>query len=472
MQLRGRTTVAAALMLRGARGLARVGPGLGAARPRAAVTALRRFASDGAGGDDAVDPATLKSPFLREFVARGYLAQCTDLAGLDARMAEGSVSAYLGFDATADSLHVGSLLQIMILRLLQRHGHTPVVLVGGGTTKVGDPSGKDETRRLLDDATIDGNVASIAAIFEPFLAFGDGPGDARLVNNADWLDDLAYVRFLRDVGRHFSVNRMLSFESVKQRLQREQPLSFLEFNYMILQAYDFLELSRRHGVTLQLGGSDQWGNIVSGVELGRRVDRKSLVGLTAPLIATADGRKMGKTAAGAVWLTADKLEPYAYWQFWRNSADADVVRFLKLFTDEAVDDLEALAATLDAATDAGPINAAKRRLADACTSLLHGEGALAPIHATVDSVFAGGAGAVASLPRLEASDGVSVVDALVGVGFASSKSDARRLIKGGGARLDGEKVADVDATVALAPGADVKLSAGKKKHAMLALADA
>ncbi|KAH8083404.1 hypothetical protein JL720_8288 [Aureococcus anophagefferens] len=429
------------LASRTARCLVRVAP-----RSAARFAPLRRASTAEPAAPDAVDPSSLESAFLREFIGRGYLAQCTDLSGLDEAMSGGPVAAYLGFDATADSLHVGSLLQIMILRLLQKHGHTPVVLVGGGTTKVGDPSGKDESRKLLDDDAIAGNIAGISAIFDKFLDFG--PGGAVLVNNADWLDELAYVKFLREFGSHFSVNRMLSFESVKQRLGREQPLSFLEFNYMILQAYDFVELARRYDVKLQLGGSDQWGNIVSGVELARRrVDRKSLVGLTAPLIATSDGRKMGKTAEGAVWLSPGKLAPYDYWQFWRNTVDDDVVRFTRMFTDAPLEEVDALERELAAAPDAAAVNAAKRRLADACTTLLHG----------ADAVAVGDAE-------------ITVVDALVSAGFAKSKSEAKRLIKGGGARLDGAKVDDVDATVALEAGVDVKLSSGKKKHAILELA--
>ena len=452
----------------------RVAASVACRAPRRLSSRVGAGSASGGGSEGVVAAESLKSDFLREFVERGYMAQCTDLEGLDAKMAEGRVGAYLGFDATADSLHVGSLLQIMILRLLQKHGHRPVVLVGGGTTRVGDPSGKDESRQLLDDATIQANIAGISAIFEKFLDFGDGASDAKLVNNADWLDELQYVKFLRDFGSHFSVNRMLSFESVKQRLGREQPLSFLEFNYMILQAYDFVELARREGVVLQLGGSDQWGNIVSGVELARKVDRASLVGLTAPLIATADGRKMGKTAAGAVWLSPEKLAPYDYWQFWRNSVDADVVRFTKLFTEVPLDDIAALEADLAAAPDAAAINAAKRRLADECTTLLHGPDVLPDIHKTVDDLFSKKGSSVAnsaSLPRVAlAEDTVSVVDALIQAGFAKSKSEARRLIQGGGARLDDAKVEDVEATVSLTAGVDVKLSSGKKKHAILELA--
>ena len=422
---------------------------------------LRAVATDA----DLEKALSAKSPFLREFAARGYLAQCTDIEGLDDKLTEGTVSAYLGFDATADSLHVGSLLQIMILRLLQKHNHRPVVLVGGGTTKVGDPSGKDESRQLLDEATIQANIDGISSVFDKFIAFG--ADKAILVNNADWLDSLGYVEFLRTVGAQVTVNRMLSFESVKQRLGREQPLSFLEFNYMLLQAYDFLELYRREGVELQLGGSDQWGNIVSGVELTRRVEQGKVIGLTAPLLQTADGRKMGKTAAGAVWLSPDKLSPFDYWQFWRNSADADVIRFMKLFTELELSEIEEMAGQL--ATETGPtfVNALKRRLADECTTLLHGADCLPAIHETADSLFKNKGGSLADLPKVSVEgDSISVVDALIAAEFAKSKGEARRLIKGGGARVDGVKVEDVEQEVALA-GAEVKLSSGKKKHALL-----
>jgi tyrosyl-tRNA synthetase len=422
---------------------------------------LRAVATDA----DLEKALSAKSPFLREFAARGYLAQCTDIEGLDEKLTEGRVSAYLGFDATADSLHVGSLLQIMILRLLQKHNHRPVVLVGGGTTKVGDPSGKDESRQLLDEATIQANIDGISSVFDKFIEFG--ADKAILVNNADWLDSLGYVEFLRTVGAQVTVNRMLSFESVKQRLGREQPLSFLEFNYMLLQAYDFLELYRREGVELQLGGSDQWGNIVSGVELTRRVEQGKVIGLTAPLLQTADGRKMGKTAAGAVWLSPDKLSPFDYWQFWRNSADADVIRFMKLFTELELSEIEEMAGQL--ANESGPtyVNSLKRRLADECTTLLHGADCLPAIHETADSLFKNKGGNLADLPRVEvAEDSITVVDALIAAEFAKSKGEARRLIKGGGARVDGVKVEDVEQEVALA-GAEVKLSSGKKKHALL-----
>ena len=311
-----------------------------------------------------------KSDFLRRATARGFVHQITDAEGLDAAATGGRVTAYIGFDCTAPSLHVGHLRMIMLLRLLQRTGHRPIVLMGGGTTRIGDPSGKDEARRLLDDGQIEANMAGIRTVFERFLEFGDGPRDAIMANNADWLDELGYIPFLREVGRHFSINRMLGFDSVKLRLERRQPLSFLEFNYMVVQAYDFLELGRRYGCILQMGGSDQWGNIVSGVELGRRIDDRALYGLTTPLLTTADGAKMGKTAAGAVWLDGDLLAPYDYWQFWRNVADADVGRFLRSFTeleDAEIERLEGLAGA--------ELNEAKKVLASEATRLCHGEAA-------------------------------------------------------------------------------------------------
>ena len=496
-----------------------------ATRPRAAPgRGARALASSAAPGLDAAGPAAdasaaaadapLRSRFLTTMRERGFLHQCTDLEGLDGALADAEagapgadgaaprvVSAYLGFDATASSLHVGSLLQIMILRHFQACGHRPVVLVGGGTTKVGDPSGKDESRVMLTPEAINQNIAGVAGVFERFLEFapghgaaaaaaGEAPDAARgandgalLLNNDAWLASLNYLEFLRDYGPHFSVNRMLAMDSVKLRLEREQPLSFLEFNYMLLQAYDFVELHRRHGVTLQLGGSDQWGNIISGVELGRRVDQAGLYGLTAPLITTADGKKMGKTAAGAVWLNADRLAPYDYWQFWRNTADADVGRFLRLFTMlplERCAELEAL--------KGAEINAAKAVLADEATRLLHGDACLDEIRATAATLFAGAAAKDNSaLPRVEVAAGeldggeaaLGVVDLYVRLGFAKSKSEARRLIEGGGARVNDEKVSDVNARVADAmfvaadggdaPKRELKLSSGKKKHGIVEL---
>jgi tyrosyl-tRNA synthetase len=410
-----------------------------------------------------------KSEFLRNFTARGYLHQCTDLEGLDALALGGGLIGYIGFDATAESLHVGNLVQIMLLRRLQQAGHRPIVLMGGGTTKIGDPSGKDESRKLLGPDDIARNIAGIQQTFTRFLSFGDGAGDAIMANNADWLDGLAYIPFLRDFGRHFSVNRMLSFDSVRLRLEREHPLSFLEFNYMVLQAYDFLELSRRHGCLLQMGGSDQWGNIVNGVELGRRVDNRALFGLTTPLITTAGGAKMGKTAAGAVWLNPDKLSPYDYWQFWRDTADADVGRFLCMFTDLALDEIARLE-TLQGQE----INAAKIRLATEATSLAHGRAAAEAAAETARQTFGEG-GAGDGLPRIEVASGdlkrgVPAIDLFHRCGLATSKSEARRLIKGGGARVNGRALSD-DATILtlgdVTAEGYIKLSAGKKKHALV-----
>ncbi len=398
---------------------------------------------------------THASTFLRVLDERGFVHQITDAAALDAAALAGPVTAYVGYDCTAPSLHVGNLVSIMMLRHLQQSGHKPVVLMGGGTTKVGDPSGKDEGRQLLDDARIAANMASIRRIFERFLDF-DGPNAAVMMNNADWLDGLAYIPFLRDIGRHFSVNRMLTFDSVKLRLDREQPLSFLEFNYMILQAYDFLELSRRTGCSLQMGGSDQWGNIVNGTDLIRRVDGKPAFGLTTPLITTADGAKMGKTAAGAVWLHEDSLAGYDYWQFWRNTHDADVGRFLRLFTDLPLDEIEVLEALPGA-----EINAAKIALANAATALCRGEAAATAAAETARATFAGDAGD--DLPSFAIAGEVSLLDALIGLGFAASKGDARRLVRGGGARVDGVAVTD-EAMLVSAPA---KLSAGKKRHGVL-----
>jgi tyrosyl-tRNA synthetase len=397
-----------------------------------------------------------QSTFLQALEARGFIHQITDAAALDAAASNGIVTAYVGYDCTAPSLHIGNLVSIMMLRHLQQAGHRPIVVMGGGTTKVGDPSGKDEGRQLLDDARISANMASIRRIFERFLTFGDRPTDAVMVNNDDWLSGLAYIPFLRDIGRHFSVNRMLSFDSVKLRLDREQPLSFLEFNYMILQAYDFLELNRRFGCTLQMGGSDQWGNIVNGTDLIRRVDGREAFGLTTPLITRADGAKMGKTAAGAVWLHEDSLPAFDYWQFWRNTHDADVAKFLKLFTDMPLADIESVMA--------GDINAAKTVLATEATALCRGREAAVAAAATAAATFAGGAGE--DLPRFAVAAPVSIIDALVGLGFAASKGEARRLVAGGGARIDGAPVADESAAVA--PGA--RVSAGKKRHGLIVAA--
>ena len=411
----------------------------------------------------------LASDFLRVIVERGYLHQCTDLEGLDARADAGRIIAYIGFDATADSLHVGSLLQIMLLRRLQQAGHKPIVLIGGGTTRVGDPSGKDSARQVLSPQDIAGNAAALRGVFARFLGFGDGAGDAVMVDNADWLDSLVYLDFLRDYGRHFSINRMLGLESVKLRLEREQPLSFLEFNYMVLQAYDFLELSRRHGCVLQMGGSDQWGNIVGGVELARRVEGSALYGLTAPLITTATGDKMGKTARGAVWLNADKLSPYDYWQFWRNTDDADVGRFLRLFTDLPVAEIAGLEAL-----EGAEINAAKKVLANAATALCHGRDAAEAAAATAEETFEhGGAGQELpeiSVPAGDLGEGIAAFRLFTMAGLCASNGEARRLLRGGGGRVNGERIAAEDQAIGLAEVAGdgaIRLSAGRKRHALV-----
>ncbi|WP_375249582.1 tyrosine--tRNA ligase [Sphingomonas sp.] len=401
-----------------------------------------------------------QSELLRLLSSRGYIHQTTDAVALDALAAKQVVPGYIGFDPTAPSLHVGSLVQIMLLRRLQQAGHKPVVLMGGGTGKIGDPSFKDEARKLSSDETIAANIAGIERIFTRFLTFGDGPSDAVMVNNADWLDSLHYIPFLREVGQHFSVNRMLSFDSVKLRLDREQSLSFLEFNYMILQGYDFRELARRHGVRLQMGGSDQWGNIVNGVELARRMDGAEVFGVTTPLLTTADGQKMGKTVAGAVWLHEDQLPHFDYWQFWRNTDDRDVGRFLRLFTDLPLDEIARLEAL-----DGAEINEAKKILANEATAMCRGRVAAEEAAETARRTFEEGASG-ASLPTIDAGGAIALVDALVALGFAASKGEARRLIKGGGARIDGEKVADEAAIITLA-GAPVRVSAGKKHHGIV-----
>ncbi|AOH85418.1 tyrosine--tRNA ligase [Sphingomonas panacis] len=403
------------------------------------------------------------SDLLRLLSSRGYIHQLTDAHGLDALAAKQIVPGYIGFDPTAPSLHVGSLVQIMMLRRLQQAGHKPIVLMGGGTGKIGDPSFKDEARKLLTDDTIAANVASIKRVFERFLTFGDGPTDAVMVDNADWLDKLEYIPFLREIGQHFSVNRMLSFDSVKLRLDREQSLSFLEFNYMILQGYDFLELTRRAGCRLQMGGSDQWGNIVNGIELTRRVAGETVYGLTTPLITTADGGKMGKTMSGAVWLNEEQLSAYDYWQFWRNTDDRDVGRFLRLFTDLPLDEI----ARLEALEGAG-INDAKKILADAATALCRGEAAAAEAAETARRTFEEGA-AGDSLPTLAVDGSIGILDALVGLGLVASKGEAKRLIKGGGARVGDDKVSDEALIVTV--GADpVRIAAGKKHHGLLVAA--
>lgn len=401
-----------------------------------------------------------QSDLLRTLTARGYIHQMTDAAALDALAAKQVVPGYIGFDPTAPSLHVGSLVQIMLLRRLQQAGHKPVVLMGGGTGKIGDPSFKDEARKLNSDEVIAANVAGIKRIFDRFLTFGDGPSDAVMLDNAEWLDKLEYIPFLREVGQHFSVNRMLSFDSVKLRLDREQSLSFLEFNYMILQGYDFRELARRAGVRLQMGGSDQWGNIVNGVELARRMDGTEVFGVTTPLLTTASGEKMGKTVAGAVWLHEDQLPHFDYWQFWRNTDDRDVGRFLRLFTDLPLDEIARLEAL-----DGAEINEAKKVLANEATAMCRGRAAAEDAAETARKTFEEGASG-AGLPSIVAPGTTPLVDVLVSLGFAASKGEARRLIKGGGARIDGEKVADEAAVVTVA-GAPVRISAGKKHHGMV-----
>lgn len=413
---------------------------------------------------------TTKSAFLTELISRGFMHQATNLDGLDSLTSEQPISAYIGFDCTADSLHVGSLIQIMMLRLLQKHGHKPIVLMGGGTTKVGDPSGKDEARPLLSDQDIEKNKAGIRRIFEKYLTFGDGPSDAVMVDNADWLDDLAYIKFLRDFGSHFSINRMMGMESVKIRLEREQNLSFLEFNYAILQAYDFRELRRRYGCALQMGGSDQWGNIVTGIDLTRRVDGQEVFGLTSPLITTASGAKMGKSAAGAVWLNDDKLSAFDFWQFWRNTEDADVGRFLRLFTELPEDEIRQLEALQGA-----DINTAKIALANAVTRLCHGPEAAQAAEQTARQSFSEGTIAD-GLPTLDISENdlqtLSLIDAFVRIGLASSKGEVRRLIRGGGARLNNAAVTDEDKVLLSSDFDDegkALIAAGKKRRAVIRL---
>ena len=413
---------------------------------------------------------TTKSAFLTELISRGFMHQATNLDGLDSLASQQPISAYIGFDCTANSLHVGSLIQIMMLRLLQKHGHKPIVLMGGGTTKVGDPSGKDEARPLLSDQDIEENKTGIRRIFEKYLTFGDGPSDAVMVDNADWLDGLAYIKFLRDFGSHFSINRMMGMESVKIRLEREQNLSFLEFNYAILQAYDFRELRRRYGCALQMGGSDQWGNIVTGIDLTRRVDGQEVFGLTSPLITTASGAKMGKSAAGAVWLNEDRLSAFDFWQFWRNTEDADVGRFLRLFTELPEDEIKQLEAL-----DGADINTAKIALANAVTTLCHGQTAAQAAETTARQSFAEGAIAD-GLPTLEVAEGdlgsLSLIDAFIQIGLASSKGEVRRLIRGGGARLNNQALTEEDRVVQAADFDEegkALVAAGKKRRAVLHL---
>ncbi|MEO1307169.1 MAG: tyrosine--tRNA ligase [Pseudomonadota bacterium] len=411
-----------------------------------------------------------KSDFLSVIIERGFLADCTDLQALDEALNQSVVPAYIGYDATAASLHIGHLLNIMLLRWFQKTGHKPITLMGGGTTKVGDPSFRSDERPLLGPEQIDANIAGMQRVFDRYLDYGDSQASAIMLNNAEWLDDLNYLEFLRDIGRHFSVNRMLSFESVKSRLDREQSLSFLEFNYMILQAYDFLELNRRYGCLLQMGGSDQWGNIVNGIDLTRRVAETEIFGLTTPLLTTSDGRKMGKSQGGAIWLNADMLSPYEFWQFWRNTTDADVGRFLKLYTDLPVDECDRLGALAGS-----EINAAKIILANEITGILHGTEAAKAAEATAREVFEKG-GAGDDLPTLSLSasdlgDGISVVQAFVKAGLAGSGKEAKRLIAEKGARLDDELVTDAGLVLdAAALASPVKLSAGKKRHALVTLA--
>ena len=410
-----------------------------------------------------------KSELIRVFSERGYIHQATNLEGLDEKASQQIIPAYIGFDCTADSLHVGSLVQIMMLRALQRAGHKPIVLMGGGTTKVGDPSGKDAARPLLSDQDIENNKAGIFSVFEKYLTFGDGPGDAVMVDNASWLDELAYIRFLRDYGPHFSINRMMGMDSVRLRLEREQPLSFLEFNYAILQAYDFLELRRRYGCLLQMGGSDQWGNIVSGIDLTRRVDGQEIFGVTSALITTASGAKMGKTADGAIWLNEDRLPAFDFWQFWRNTEDADVARFLALFTELPMDEVNRLSAL-----EGAEINEAKIILANETTTLCHGAEAAAAAMQTAQQTFAG-SGVSEGLPQETINAGevesLGMIAALVKVGFAKSNGEARRLIRGGGARLNDTAVTDEDFQLGAGDFIDgrAKISAGKKRHALLVI---
>ena len=411
----------------------------------------------------------VKSDLLHELVTRGYVHQCTDETALDALARSEIVTGYIGFDCTAPSLHVGNLVSIMLLRKLQQTGHRPIVLIGGGTTKVGDPSGKDETRKLLSDTDIAANIAGIEQVFSKFLNFGNSARDAILVNNADWLETLNYIEFLRDYGRHFSVNRMLSQDSVKLRLEREQNLSFIEFNYMVLQAFDFVELHRREGCRLQMGGSDQWGNIVTGIELGRRTEGLELFGLTTPLLTTASGAKMGKTAAGAMWLNEEMLSPYDYWQFWRNAEDGDVARFLKLFTELPLAEIDRLASLQGA-----ELNDAKKILASEATALVHGRIAADRAAETARTTFEQGQIA-SNLPSIEVAradleSGLGVLNASVLAGFVKSTGEVRRQIKGGGIKVNDVAVTDerhVLTPADLTENGVIKLSLGKKRHALI-----
>lgn len=405
---------------------------------------------------------TYESDLLQLLNERGYVHQVTDAAGLDALAVRQTVPGYIGFDATAPSLHVGSLVQIMMLRRLQQTGHKPIVLMGGATTRIGDPTGRDESRKMLSEQTIADNIASIRKVFERVLTFGDGPTDAVMVDNYDWLGEIGYIEMLRKVGTHFTINRMLSFDSVKLRLDREQPMTFLEFNYMILQGYDFRHLAQKMGVRLQMGGSDQWGNIVNGMELGRRMDEAELFGLTTPLLTTADGGKMGKTASGAVWLNEEQLPSYDFWQFWRNTDDRDVGRFLKLFTDLPMDEIARLEAL-----EGSAINQAKIVLADEVTKLVRGEDAATSARATAEQTFAGG-GKGEDLPTLVVpAEGIRVGAALTELGFTKSNGEAKRKVTEGAVKLDDETMSDPGQLILLQGGGEARLSLGKKKHAIL-----
>lgn len=406
--------------------------------------------------------STYQSDLLRLLDERGYIHQLTDAAGLDALAAKQVVPGYIGFDATAPSLHIGSLVQIMMLRRLQQTGHKPIVLMGGGTTRIGDPTGRDESRKMLTDETIEDNVQSIFTVFDKLLKFGDGPTDAVMVNNHDWLGKLGYIQLLQEVGTHFTVNRMLTFDSVRLRLEREQPMTFLEFNYMILQGYDFRHLSKELDVRLQMGGSDQWGNIVNGIELGRRMDGRELFGLTTPLLTTASGAKMGKTASGAVWLNEAQLPAYDFWQYWRNVDDADVGRFLRLFTDLPLDEINRLEAL-----EGAEINAAKVVLANEVTKLVRGEDAATRAEATARETFAG-SGAGEDLPTLSVgADGMRLAALLTAIGLTASGGEAKRKLAEGAVKLEGETVTDPAQLVCPAEGQTLRLSLGKKRHALV-----
>ena len=411
---------------------------------------------------------TFKSDFLTTLEARGYIHQCSDPAGLDEQACAGGLTAYVGYDLTAPSLHVGNLISIMMLRKLQQAGGKPIIVLGGGTTKIGDPSGKDESRKLLSADQIEDNKRKIAESFSRFITFGDGTTDAVMVDNDSWLSDLNYISFLRDYGRHFSINRMLTFDSVRLRLEREQPLSFIEFNYMILQAYDFVELFKRYQCRLQMGGSDQWGNIVNGIELGRRTADAALFGLTTHLLTTSSGAKMGKTAQGAIWLHPDLLSPYDYWQFWRNTEDPDVGRFLRLFTELPLDEIARLEAL-----EGAELNQAKTILATEATRLIHGDDAAQAAADTAQATFGASARSenlpTISLPETELAAGVGLLDCFVQLGFAQSNGEARRLVQGGGARINDQPIQDPQYRLSLSDLEDgaIKLSAGKKRHGLV-----